>query len=209
MGSEKLAFTITQTWDGHPIGTDEQVTLSLSPTADGLRIEVDAPFHADPPPLDPPGPTDHLWEFEVVELFLAGQITSGGLVPYTEVELSPHGHHLVLRLEGIRRPVERLLPLSYEATIAGERWSGIALLPWAYLPEGLLSVNAYALHGTGENRRYLAMVPVPGTVPDFHQPAVFRPLLLDCTGNTIKTAGVTAGRSPNPSSQKRATRGRA
>lgn len=177
MKQGKQRLTIAQTWDGLPIGADEQATLVLDAAPQGLHIEVGAPFHGDPPPPGPPGATDCLWEFEVVELFLAGQPVPGGAVPYTEVELSPHGHHLVLRLEGVRRPVERLLPLSYEATIKDERWSGIALLPWVYLPTGPLSANAYALHGTSAGRRYLAMVAVPGAQPDFHQPAIFRPLL--------------------------------
>ena len=65
-------LAIDRTWDGQHIGDDEAVELRLSQRGDTLRVEVDAPFHGDPPPPGPPGPTWALWEHEVVELFLLG-----------------------------------------------------------------------------------------------------------------------------------------
>ncbi|NJL26957.1 MAG: hypothetical protein HC897_03275 [Thermoanaerobaculia bacterium] len=177
MPKNRLILDVAKTWDGRPIAFDERVMLTLEATDAGLRVCIDAPFYGDPPPPGPPGSTDRLWEFEVVELFLAGCTeTDGDHVPYIEIELSPHGHHLVLRLEGVRRVVETGLELNYEAEIEGDTWQGIAIVPWAYLPAGALSANAYALCGAGRKRRYLAMVPVPGSRPDFHQPAVFQRL---------------------------------
>ena len=103
-------------------------------------------------------------EHEVVECFIAGPEDR-----YLEVELGPHGHHLVLRLNGIRQIEERELPLEYEVVRAGDRWSGRALIPFHWLPERPWRVNAYSIHGQGASRRYLAAMPGHGDTPDFHQ----------------------------------------
>lgn len=157
------------TWNGHPVGADERVRVVLEIDGDHLRIDVDAPFHGDPPPVGPPGPTDGLWNHEVVELFVCGLAPAGAPVPYLEVELSPHGHHLVLDLLGVRAPVRTLLPLEFSSHILGERWRGVARVPWSLLPARPARFNTYAIHGTGPARRYLAMTPVPGPSPDFHR----------------------------------------
>lgn len=168
-----MRLEVDSTWDGHPARTDERVHLTLSPTLAGLRVEVDAPFHGDPPPPGEPGPCWELWEYEVVELFVVGATDR-----YTEVELSPHGHHLLLRLEGIRHVVEKMLPLDFRAQIVGARWQGIALLPWDVLPPKPRRGNAFAIHGLGTQRRHLAASPLPGARPDFHQPDRFPSLTL-------------------------------
>jgi hypothetical protein len=46
---------------------------------------------------------------------------------------------------------------------------GAAWIPRAWLPRGADRVNAYAIHGRGPSRRYLAAFPVPGDQPDFHR----------------------------------------
>jgi len=135
-----------------------------------LCVEVEAAFHADPPPPAPPGPTDRLWEHEVVELFLLGEGER-----YLEIELAPHGHHLVLCLGGRRRVERRGMAIEYAARRAGGRWSGRALVPAAWLPRGLARCNAYAAHGAGAARRHLAAFPIPGPEPDFHRLERFGP----------------------------------
>jgi hypothetical protein len=39
-------------------------------------------------------------------------------------------------------------------------------------------LNAFAMHGLGLRRRYLAMEPVPGEAPDFHRLEHFLPWIL-------------------------------
>ncbi len=158
-----LRLHIQREWSGASVGPEEAVLLTLEDDGE-LVLTVEAPFHGDPPPPGAPGPTWGLWEHEVVELFVLGPGER-----YTEIELGPHGHHLVLQLEGVRRPVPRELALEYEAEIEGDRWRGLARVPRALLPEGPHRVNAYAIHGQGEARRYLAFEPVPGDRPDFHR----------------------------------------
>ena len=45
-----------------------------------------------------------------------------------------------------------------------------------YFPPGLNKFNAYAIHGTGDDRKYEALFPVPGEVPDFHRLEHFQPI---------------------------------
>jgi hypothetical protein len=163
-----MRLEVNLTWDGQPVDASERVVIALSATPHALSIDVDAPFHGDPPPPGHPGPCWALWEHEVVELFLVGEDDH-----YTEVELSPHGHHLLLRLAGVRQITERLLPLDFSARIDGARWSGTAMLPWALVPPAPRRLNAFAIHGPAGQRRYLAATPVPGPVPDFHRLACF------------------------------------
>lgn len=157
------------TWDGVPVGVDERVRIVLTLDRDALVIDVDAPYHGDPAPCGEPGPTDALWEHEVVELFVSGLAPAGAPVPYLEVELSPHGHHLVLDLVGVRNAVRSGLEIEYTARIDGSRWFGVARVPRRLLPGRPARFNAYAIHGLGADRRYLAMAPVPGRQPDFHR----------------------------------------
>ena len=159
-----MELQIQHTWDGAPLGTDEIATVTVARVENGLRVRVEAPFHGDAAPDAAPGPVDGLWNFEVVELFILGRHDK-----YLEVEFGPHGHHLALRLEGVRHAVERAMPMPYTARIEGARWHGEAEIPDAWLPLGPYCVNAYAIHCTGAARRYLAWTPVPGPAPDFHR----------------------------------------
>lgn len=165
-----MKLVIASTWDGQPVGADSQAEIELKWSADTLSLTFVAPFRGDPPPPGPPGPRWELWNHEVLELFVLGDEEH-----YTEIELGPHGHHLVLRLEGRRHVVERELPVDYASQIEGERWSGEAKLSRDFLPEGPLRVNAYAIRGVGDERVYFAAYPVPGAQPDFHRLEHFGP----------------------------------
>jgi hypothetical protein len=165
-------LTITTTWDGAPLAPTEQVRVRLHLSQGALHIRVDAPLHGDPPPLAPPGPTDRLWEHEVVELFVAAA-SPAGPPTYTEIELGPAGHHLVLQLRGVRQVVAARLPLRFRSRRRGARWLGAAAVERDLLPPPPWRINAFAIHGEGDGRRYLAAFPLPGPRPDFHQPARF------------------------------------
>jgi hypothetical protein len=162
-----IQLAIAHTWRGEAIPPVEQATLELEDDGD-LVVRVNAPWHGDPPPEGPPGPTPGLWDFEVVELFVLGPLER-----YLELEFGPRGHHLVLRLGGRRQPVEVGLELEYSVERTGDRWTGVARVPRSYLPEGPHRINAYAIHGVGEARRYLCWKPTLGDAPDFHRLEVF------------------------------------
>lgn len=167
-----LTVEIARTWDGLPVGPDEVVSLRVS-LGPELRVWVDAPFHGDPAPNGAPGPTDKLWDYEVVELFLLGP--DGPARPYTEVELGPHGHHQVLQLAGVRRPLAMGLPCALRSWREGARWRAEATVAAELLPNPIVAYNAYAIHGQGAARRYLAHRPVPGPAADFHRLEHFAP----------------------------------
>lgn len=40
-------------------------------------------------------------------------------------------------------------------------WKGVAQIPLAYIPKGVDKMNAYAIHGSGDNRVYESLYPVP------------------------------------------------
>lgn len=155
----------------------------------GLYLRLEAPFHGNPPPEGPPGPTPRLWHHEVVELFIVGQpppdptatdsIEDGSRhIPYLELEMSPWGHYLLLRLQGVRQVVADDLRLPYRARRGESIWWGEAFLPCRRLPQGPYRANAFAMYDQGGARQHLAAVPVPGALPDFHRLSHFPPLVL-------------------------------
>ncbi len=159
---------IARTWEGKPIEAGGEIHIRLEVAGDDLVVVIDAPFHNDPPPIGPAGPTDGLWEYEVVEVFIAGPAER-----YLEIELGPHGHHLVLQLAEVRVPSATRLPIEYQAQIEKKRWQGTARIPLTLLPAGPHRINATAISGIGEARRYLSIDALPGPAPDFHQPEHF------------------------------------
>lgn len=163
-------------WAGEPLPADQIATVTLRGGA-SLEVHVDAPLAGDPPPPGPPGPTEALWEHEVVELFILGADAR-----YLEVELGPWGHHLVLQLHGVRQATARLLPAELEVQRSGGRWRGVARLDWGLVPPGPHRVNAVAVRGVGAARRWLSAVPLPGPRPDFHQLQRFLPAALPDRG---------------------------
>lgn len=161
---------IDRLWNGEEAMASERAEVRFTLEPSGLWVEIEARFHGDPVPALPPGPVDGLWDYEVVELFLAND--SGH---YLELEFGPHGHYLALQFSGVRQLQRRDIPLSYQTTIKGAGWQGKAQAQASCLPNQLNRVNAYAIHGLGQRRRYLAAHAVPGLRPDFHQPHLFQP----------------------------------
>ena len=173
MTSEKQSILLltTKTWDGEPVADSEKMELRFSVKNLELEIKVQGPFHGDPAPAAPAGELDGLWCYEVAELFLLGAAGH-----YLEIELGPHGHYLILHLSGSRQVKGSMSPTHCVTSITGSRWQGTLTLT---LDQSILPfshANAYAIHGQGVKRRYLAAFPVPGNKPDFHQPRYFASL---------------------------------
>ena len=166
-----LRWTIAQTWDGQSVAADEHVLCTLRNDGLALHWTIDAPWFGDAPPVDadgqplPPGSTARLWEHEVVELMLLGDDDR-----YLELEVGPYGHYLALSLHGVRNVVAQgmALAISPRPALAGSRWRASVAVPLALLPPGPLRLNAFAIAGTGPQRRYLALQPAFGERPDFH-----------------------------------------
>lgn len=164
------ALRIAHTWNGLPLSQAEIIRMELEWRPNGLLIDFEAPFYADPPPSHPPGPCPQLWEHEVVEVFVAHEQR------YTEIELAPGGQYLLLRLDGVRQIVSQGHLIRYRVYPSPGRWQGTALIPPELLPPRPWRYNAFAIHGQGITRRYAACFPVPGDQPDFHRLQHFAPL---------------------------------
>ena len=165
----RVVLEVGHTWDGQPLEITERGTVCFHADNSHLVVKVDAPFHDDPAHSGPPGSLWKLWQWEVVELFIATTSES-----YTEIELGPHGHFLVLTFKGARNIVSHGHQIQHRAERHGGRWRGQALVSLALIPDRPWRVNAYAIHGHSTQRRYLAAEPVPGPRPDYHQLQCFR-----------------------------------
>lgn len=164
-------FRTEFSWDGHPV--DKPASIWLSRVGRTVQIDVRARFHHSGSPVGPPGPSDGLWEYEAVEVFIC---SAGDPPHYTEIELGPHGHHLVLQLEGVRNVIRRELPLQFKAEIVGDHWVGTATIADDFLPvpgSRGWRVNATAVHGPPQSRRFETAAKLTATKPDFHRPHEF------------------------------------
>ena len=168
--SGNAGLVIGKSWSGAAVDADLQASIDLSWDDRRLQLAVEAPFWSDPPPSGPPESTEGLWNFEVVELFLAADDDA---TRYLEIELGPWGHYLVLLFAGVRRRIAEGIALDFCVERKENRWCGNATLDADHLPGRPWRANAFAVHGQGEQRRYLAAHPLPGLSPDFHQPAMF------------------------------------
>jgi hypothetical protein len=160
-----IKFNICQTWDAKPIPKTDWTYFQLDILENNdLKIQIDAPFYDDPIPDAASGSLWGLWDYEVVEIFL---VAKNG--HYTELEFSPHGHYLTLRLDAPRSILAKEEVLQYHAKINGNRWKGQSIVPEKLLPKQIHRVNFFAIHGQNELRQYLCHSPLPHEKPDFHQ----------------------------------------
>ncbi len=165
---------VKNTWNGDPVEDGEITLVGLARSNDALSIRVDAPFHDDPPPDGPAGRTDHLWEYEVVEVFLLGDGDR-----YLELEVAPD-RYLFLEFEGARQRTADDLPDVRWSTVVHHdqtppRWTARIDVPSHRLPAGPLRWNAFACHGRGAGRRMLALYAQPDrSQPDFHDSRAYR-----------------------------------
>jgi hypothetical protein len=141
--------------------------VALDRSDEGLVITASLPHQSPATIPDAPSGTRvaNLWEYDVVECFLAGEST------YLEVELGAGGHFLVLDFSAPRvrrREYADFLPrLAFAGS--GERWTSTIVIPWEMVPEGPRAANAFVI----VRDHLLAYHPTPGAAPDFHQPSTF------------------------------------
>lgn len=57
-------------------------------------------------------------------------------------------------------------------------WVAVVELPMSILPQPPLSANLVSIFTHAEQRVYVSAVPLPGEVPNFHQPWAFAPISL-------------------------------
>ncbi len=169
---DSLVIDVTSLWNGSPCSDASlhaEVRIQQSPL--GLNIVASAPQRSDAHiPDAAPGRLDGLWNFDVVEVFLAGETN------YLEIELGAGGHWLVLEFDGIRQRSNEYVDFEPVTThaVRDQRWESGITVPWNMIPSGLARMNAFAIAGG----QFLALHAVPGTEPDFHQPQSFPAITL-------------------------------
>lgn len=166
-------LVIKGSWDAHHPQTAPVALVQLELLCTQLRVIAVGKRFGDPPPDAPVGSLVGLWNHEVIECFLAGPNDC-----YLEIEMGPHGHHLIYQLQGIRNPVNTLQPQHYRVGRSEAWWWAELTLSREHLPANPWTVNAYHIHGV-EHRRYRAAFPVPGAQPDFHRLHCFQPIADD------------------------------
>uniref|UniRef100_A0A7E4VQK6 UPF0462 protein C4orf33 homolog n=1 Tax=Panagrellus redivivus TaxID=6233 RepID=A0A7E4VQK6_PANRE len=180
--AEGYQCQIEQTWDNRPI---DHTPISIdmkwhfervrgAPHKRVIKVSISAPLFDDPEPPFEPGPTDGLWNYEVVELFFANDQGN-----YLEIEVGPHGHWLCLLFKGQRQCINdgKDIDLLVENVFDMDVWKCELEIPLAYLPGRVTKFNAYAIHGTGKDRVYEALHPMTDKAfpePDFHRLQYFK-----------------------------------
>jgi hypothetical protein len=161
-------LTIDRYWDGRPCHDPRlHGRVCLETTGEGLVVTASLPHQSPPNIPDAPlgSRVANLWEYDVVERFLAGEST------YLEVELGAGGHFLALDFSAPRvrrREYPDFVPrLTFNASSA--RWTSRIVIPWDMVPPGLKALNAFV----SVRDHLLAYHPTPGEAPDFHQPSTF------------------------------------
>jgi hypothetical protein len=157
-------------------------------TTQGLCFDIQACYFQSDPPTAPIGPLWKLWEWEVVELFIVGQEQH-----YLELEFSPHGHYLVLKLHTIRNIIQSLISLEYQSSLfpssqfyyssinhhfmKKSQWYGQAIIPFNLLPPPYINtteeydyhINMFMCYQHNNKKQYAFAYPLEGKQPNFHQ----------------------------------------
>jgi hypothetical protein len=167
----RLTLPIERYWDGAPCPHAHlHGRVELAARDDGLEVTASLPHQPAPRiPASPRGArVADLWEYDVVECFLAG---AGGR--YLEVELGAGGHFLVLSFSAPRvlSDAHEALALRVDFASDAHGWRSRVVLGPELVPGPLVALNAFVIAGAA----HLAYAPLPGSAPDFHQPARFPP----------------------------------
>ena len=182
---ESLSIKINKTWNSLEPKDKSEIEIKIQPNMlmpnqtneKAVVVTIQAPFYDDPklPNGTPKGSFSTLYNYEVVEVFFLGQENS-----YLEFELGPHGQYLVLAFKGARHLTKGPLKLNhFNAEIKDKKWTGKAYIPMEYFPNNTNKFNAYAIHGSNQNREYLSHFPTPFgkyKEPDFHRLEYFHHL---------------------------------
>ena len=112
-----------------PVDTSlDKSDVAKTDTTPGIILRINAPFYNDPVPnksgddINDSDSVDNrafmgLWDYEVVEAFFLCSKTQ----QYLEIEVGPHGHHLVLLLNGRKNIIKECLPIKWDVRI-GKRY---------------------------------------------------------------------------------------
>ena len=179
-------MSIQRSWDGALVGEYPGAMVEMAVRERTVEIVFTGPRMGTPEPVAPKGRLWRLWEYEVLECFIVGAEDQ-----YVEIEVGPHGHYLALRLDGVRKIVDKNVPVAADwsaGPVARDSrgdptyWSARVVIARHELPPPPWRVNSFAIFDrpaplAGQERAatscservYMAATRVPGDVPDFHR----------------------------------------
>jgi hypothetical protein len=130
---------------------------------------------------DANGRRDHLWDRDVVEVFLQADGSDPRI--YKEFEFSPNGMWIDLDVNhgALSNPqsglVRRVTVSAEEKTWVAEVAIPVKALTAAFDPNKSWLVNFFRIEGSAEPRFYSAWNPTGTSEPSFHVPEAFAPLI--------------------------------
>ena len=126
---------------------------------------------------DSSGRRDHLWDRDVVEVFIQSDPTYPG--HYLEFEVSPNGYWIDLDIEhGERSDAQSGMKCRTKIDESAKIWTAELFIPVRNLaqhfdPSSIWRVNFFRVEGETEPRFYSSWRPTDTPQPNFHVPTAF------------------------------------
>ncbi len=170
-------------WQGKNADAERETEVRILWAADALFFRFRARYRTITVFADAErnGRRDHLWDRDVVEVFL--QPDPSNPRRYKEFEVSPNGYWIDLNIApGEKHDLKSGLKRRVTLHAAEKIWVAELAIPMKCLveefdPAAKWRVNFYRVEGASEPRFYSAWRPTGTAVPNFHVPEAFGELV--------------------------------
>lgn len=166
-------------WQGKNLDPERETQVRLLWNSDTLFLHYRSRYRALTvfPDADPSGRRDHLWDRDVVEVFLQPDPTYPG--HYFEFEVSPNGYWIDLDIEhGDRSDPNTGMKCRTHLDEKLKVWTAEIAIPLRSMarhfdPSVTWRVNFFRVEGAGEPRFYSSWRATNTPQPNFHVPTAF------------------------------------
>ena len=166
-------------WQGKNADPERETKARLLWTSETLFLHYRSRFRTITvfPDADASGRRDHLWDRDVVEVFLQPDPTYPG--HYFEFEVSPNGYWIDLNIEhGERSDPQSGMKCRTHIDEKSKIWTAELAIPLRSLalhfdPSSIWRVNFFRVEGASEPRFYSSWRPTNTPQPNFHVPTAF------------------------------------
>jgi alpha-galactosidase len=170
-------------WQGQNADPQRETEVRLLWTSNSLFLQFRARYRTITvfPDSDPNGRRDHLWDRDVVEVFLQPDFSDPRR--YKEFEVSPNGFWIDLDIApGEKHNPQSGLHRRVSIDEQNKRWVAELAIPLKSLaahvdPLTVWRVNFFRVEGPTEPRFYSAWQPTNTPQPNFHVPEAFGQLI--------------------------------
>jgi hypothetical protein len=172
-------ITFNSDWQGKNSDPERETQVHLLWNAETLFLHYHSRFRALTvfPNADPSGRRDHLWDRDVVEVFLQPDPTYPG--HYYEFEVSPNGYWIDLDIEhGDRSDPNTGMKCRTHIDEKAGIWTAEIAIPLRSMarhfdPSSIWRVNFFRVEGATEPRFYSSWRATNTPQPNFHVPTAF------------------------------------